>query len=290
MCTALIAIALTALGFAGSASAKLVGEYTKFQECPWTTAGVNKCLYSITEGGEVVLGSKKVPIVNPTIIQGGVTSPSEELGGFSKLVAAKNGITLSKTPQPVPGGLAGIVPPESSPPLVKAAIAFFFENGLTGVNSTLEIAGSPSKVLLNENHLAEEEDVALILPLKIRLENPFLGGSCYVGSDSSPVIWNLTTGETTPPGPNKSITGSAGKLTLLEKGRVLRLDGAKLVDNAWSAPSASGCGGFLSFLVDPIINLASGLPAAAGKNTTILNNTIHVASSLAVKINDEEHP
>lgn len=288
VCAALIAVALAALGLAGSASAKLVGEYTKFQQCPWTNASANKCLYSITEGGEVVLGTKKVTITGKTILQGAVTAVGED--GFGKLIAATDGITLSKVPQVVPGGLLGIVPPEKSPALVKALSKFFFENALTGVNSTLELAKTASDVKLSENHLAEEEEVALRMPVKVHLENPFLGKSCFVGSSSSPITFELTSGETNPPAPNKKIVGKGGKLTLLEKGRILRLDEAELVDNAWSAPVASGCGGILSFLVDPIINAQIGLPSAAGKNTVVLKNTIHVASALAVKINNEEHP
>jgi len=287
VCTALAVIALASLSLAGSAAAKLTGAYTVFQQCPWTNPEANRCLHSVTEGGEVVLGTKKVPIVNPATLQGGYT---ESVGGFAKMVAAKNGITLSKAPQPVPGGLAGIVPPESSPPLVKAAIAFFFENGLTGVDSTLELAKPANEVLISELHLAEEEGIALKLPLKIHLENPFLGESCYVGSSTSPVIWELTTGTTEPPGPNKPITGSAGAVTFLEGGRVLKTKDAILVDNAWSAPAAKGCGGFLSFLVDPIVNASSGLPAAAGKNTAVLKNTITISPALAVKLNDEENP
>src|SRR5262249_53147527 len=65
----------------------------------------------------------------------------------------------------------------------------------------------------------------------------------------------------------------------------------KLVDNAWSAPGAVGCGGFLvELLLNPIINAASGLPAAAGKNTAILNNTVFVGSAAAGRKNNTENP
>lgn len=284
---AMLAAALATLGLAGSASAKLTKEFTKFEQCPWTNTEVKRCLYSITEGGEVVLGNKTVAISGKTILQGGITKPVET---FGKMVAAKNGITLSKTPQAVPGGLLGIVPPASSPPLVKALSAFFFENALTGVNSTLELAKTPGDVRVSELHLAEELGVALEMPVKLRLENPFLGKNCYVGSSTSPIVFKLTTGETNPPGPNKKITGKAGELELLEEGSVLRLKGASLVDNAWSAPTASGCGGILSFLVNPIINSQIGLASAAGKNTAILKNEINVATAFAVKTNNEENP
>ena len=100
------------------------------------------------------------------------------------------------------------------------------------------------------------------LPIKIHLENPFLGSSCYVGSESSPIIWNLTSGKTAPPPPNTSIQGAGGEGEFLEGGRIIQLNNNKLVDNAWAAPGVNGCGGFLvELLLNPIINSASGLPA-----------------------------
>ena len=68
---------------------------------------MERCLNSVTNGGEVVLGSKKVTIVNPVTIQGGYTEPAEEgpEAGFAKFFAATNGVTLSKAAQPVPVAL-----------------------------------------------------------------------------------------------------------------------------------------------------------------------------------------
>lgn len=284
---ALCVVALAALGFAGNASAKLTGEFTRFEQCPYTNLEVRKCIYSPTEGGEVVLGTKKVPITKTAVLQGGFAKPVE---GFSKFFEAKNGITLSKAAQSVPGGLLGIVPPEKSPALVKALSAFFFENALTGVNSTLELAKPASEIKISEVHLAEEIGVALKMPVRVHLENPFLGKSCFVGSSTSPIWWELTTGATSPPGPNTSIHGAHGEVTLFEEGSVLRLTGSQLVDNAWAAPAASGCGGIISFLVNPIINSQIGLPSAAGKNAAILKNTIYVGAAAAIRLNNEEHP
>jgi len=291
-CLAVLVAALSTLGLAGSASAKLTGEFTKFQYCPYTTPTVERCMNALTTGGEVVLGNKKVPIEKEVTLQGGYTEPAEEgpEAGFAKFFAATNGITLSKAPQNVPGGLAGIVPDEKSPFLVKVLIKFFFENSLTGVSSTLELAKPATDIRVSENHLAEALGVALKLPVKIHLENPFLGKSCYVGSSTSPINFELTSGTTSPPGPNKPITGSVGEVEFLEGARILRLKNAEIVDNAWSAPAASGCGGIISFLVNPIINGQIGLPAAAGKNTAILKNTITTATSFAVKKNNEENP
>jgi hypothetical protein len=286
--TALLAVALAALGLAGSAQAKLTGNYTKFAQCPYLNTEVKKCLYSTTTSGEVVLGNKKVPIEKPVVLQGGVGAINEE-GFATAFFAASNGITLSKAQQNVPGGLLGIVPDASSPFLVKALIKFFLENSLTGVNSTLELAKSASTIKVNETNLAGEIGVALEMPVKVHLENPFLGKSCFVGSEGSPITWKLTSGTTAPPEPNKAITGKAGLLTFLEEGRILELKAAKLVDNSWSAPTATGCGGILSFLVTPIINAQLGT-TTAGHNTAILNNDIFVGSGAAIRKNNTENP
>jgi hypothetical protein len=287
-CAALLVVALAMLGLAAGASAKLTGEFAKFAQCPYDNPEVKKCLYSVTEGGVVVLGSKKVPVVNSAVLQGGFGKPVLKI---SKFYAAKNGITLSKAAQPFPGGLAGLVNcNEIKNFLLRISCEAIFENGLTGVNSTLELAQGAEGIKISEVHLAQEIGVALKMPIKVHLENPFLGSNCYVGSETSPIVWELTTGKTAPPPPNESIDGSAGELELLEEGAVLRLDNAVLVDNAWAAPAASGCGGLFSFIINPIVNSSSGLPSAAGKNTAILENTINVSSAFATKLNDEENP
>ena len=54
---------------------------------------------------------------------------------------------------------------------------------------------------------------ALELPLRIHLENPFLGSNCYIGSASTPVRLKLTLGTTAPPPPNTPISGSLGTIT-----------------------------------------------------------------------------
>jgi hypothetical protein len=289
--TAILAAALFLIVLAPTAQAKLVGEFAKFQYCPYTTVGVARCLYSVTNGGEVVLGTKKVPIEKEVILQGGYAEPAEEgpENGFSKFYAATNGITLSKVANNVPGGLLGIVPPEKSPALVKALSKFFFENSLTGVTSTLELT-SATEIRLSEVHLAEGIGVALKMPVKLHLENPFLGKNCYVGSSGSPIKWELTTGVTSPPGPNTPISGKIGEVEFLESARILKIKGNELVDNAWSAPAASGCGGIISFLVNPIINGQIGLPSPAGKNTAILKNTLMTTTAAALKKNNAENP
>ena len=289
-CAALAVLALAAGALAGPAAAKLPPAYAKFANCPYKNPEASKCIYSTTVGGEVVLGSKKVPIVKPVVLQGAYTEG--DAAGNSKFLAATNGVTLSKAPQPVPGGLAGLVNCKAiSDFFLRISCEVTFENGVTGLNSTLELARPASEIVVNENNLAGETGTALRLPVKVHLENPFLGSSCYVGSSSSPLIWNLTTGTTAPPPPNTPIKGSAGSPKFLEEGGILEDNGVKLVDNAWAAPGATGCGGFLvELLLDPVVNSSAGLPAAAGRNTAVLVNNLFVSPALLVRIEDEEHP
>jgi hypothetical protein len=286
---ALLALALAAIGFAGTAQAKLVGEFPKFQYCPWKNAEVKKCIWANTENGEVKLGKKTVTIENDVLLQGGFGTPNAETK-ISKFFGATEGKpTLAPVKQNVPGGLLGIVPDKESPWLVKKLIKFFTENALTGLSSTLELAGSPTLIEISEQNMNRKEKVALKMPVKVHLENPFLGSKCYVGSDSSPITWNLTSGKTAPSKPNETISGSFGKASFLEEGLILHIVENKLVDNNWSAPKAAGCGGLLSFLVNPIVNTQLGT-TTAGNNTAILENTVELTTAAAVKFIDESNP
>ena len=235
----------------------------------------------MTNGGTIVLGSKTTPIENAVTLQGGYGKANSE--HIAKFYEATNGITLSKTPQPVPGGLAGLVNcKEISNFIERALCELTFENGVTGVNATLELAKPASEIQISEYNLLVEKGLALKLPVRVHLENPFLGSSCYVGSSSTPLTWNLTTGATSPPSPFKSIHGTTGELELKEEAEIAELLGNELVDNNWSAPGATGCSEPFSIIVDPILNLDLGLSNNAGENSAILKNTIDVASAAGV--------
>lgn len=282
-CLALLAcLGVFAACQAGIASAH-TGEFARFNNCPSTATGVFKCIYSVTGSGEVVLGSKTVPIVNAVTLQGGYTKSNPETH-TATFIGATNGKTLSETPQPVPGGLAGLVNCKKiENVLVRISCEVFFENGFTGLNATLELAKPASEIQISERNLLFAEGTALKLPVRVHLENPFLGSECYVGSSGSPLIWNLTTGTTAPPAPNGPITGSPGVFEPIEEALIVRNSGTTFVDNAWSAPGASGCGGpFVELFLDPVIDLAAGVPAKAGHNTAVLNATNWLATASAV--------
>jgi hypothetical protein len=191
------------------------------------------------------------------------------------LAPALNGETLTKTAQKVPGGLLGLVKcNEIGNILLRIACEATFENGVTGVNAVTELAAPASSVVLNAAYEQLGVGTALTLPIKVHLENPLLGGSCYIGSNSEPIVLNLTTGKTTG-GP----TGKPGTQKTKEGGGILEISGVSLVSNTFTAPKATGCG--LLGLLDGIINSKIGLPSS--KNTAVLNGKVEIANSELVE-------
>ena len=124
------------------------------------------------------------------------------------------------------------------------------------------------------------------LPIRVHLENPFLGSECYIATNTHPLVIPFTTGTTSPPAPNTPISGSPGELAFNDGGTILTISKNSLVNNSFAAPEATGCGGVFAFLIDPIIDAKLGLPAAAGQNTAILDGTLKVGNAESVKASE----
>jgi hypothetical protein len=270
--TTALAMALSALGVS-SAMATPKGEFAAFAQCPTSNLELSGCIVSSTESGHFKIGKQEVPIKNTQTLQGGLINTEP---GFKELVAALNGETLTKTPQNVPGGLADLVNCEEIKgsglleDLLRTTCKGVFENGLTGVNATAELAAPASSVVLSLPHALSGSGVALKLPIKVKLENPLLGSECYIGSNSNPVKLELTSGT------SGSLEGIPGENSSKAEGAIQVVEHNTLVDGTFSAPGVTGCGGLLSFLLDPIINDKIGLPATSG-NAAVLNNKIELA-------------
>jgi hypothetical protein len=103
---------------------------------------------------------------------------------------------------------------------------------------------------------------------------------------SNPITLKLTT-ETTapPPPPNKPISGKEGELSIDEK-EIIHVNNAIFVDNAFSAPGASGCVlklfGFIPISLNSFVNSQSGLPAAAGTNEAVQEFDLELVESALV--------
>jgi hypothetical protein len=264
LAAALAAAAMACLAVAGAASAVKEPinkeDFLPFADCPVASAAV--CIASFTTGGEFQFGNKQVPIPEGTVIalQGGL--PKEGYEGQT-LIAPPDGKTLSEPAIPVPGGLVGIA-------------------GLGGeVTATAELAGP---IEVNRADLVIPVGPAVTLPIKVRLSNEVLGEECYIGSDAEPIVLHLTVGKTKPPSGVEPIEGHRNPIEYKDKKRITYIPNNTLVDNSFAVPGATGCGGALSAIVDPIVDLDIGLPAEAGKSKVVMTATLEeTAASWAAK-------
>jgi hypothetical protein len=271
------AASVASLALAASASAgPPTGDYVQFNHCPQANASVTSCLYSEVTSGSFKLGTSTVPINKKIVLQGGVGSDANFNTIFVNAVGAD---TLSKTGLDVPGGLLGIMQGSGFTGALLAAFEAAVHSA-NGVTATAELVGPVQISLIN---FIIGSGTALGLPVRIHLENPFLGSSCYIGSSSTPINLAMRTGTTAPPAPNTPITGSPGTTTSSPDFNLTTVTGLKLVNNSFSVPAASGCGywPFVS-LITAAVNLKEGLPSAAGKNSAIFNGSQKLASKDAV--------
>jgi hypothetical protein len=271
--------ALAALVFASvapAASHNPTGEFAQFGECPLNRETITDCVFSVTNGGSVKIGSKTVPLKNPVTLQGGFEGAGQEV----KFYGAENGDTLSKTPQPVPGGLLGITAPTWWPKFIQDWFNNLINEGFTGINAIVELTG-PTKGLTNiklsTENLLNQEGTALGLPVKVKLENAILGNNCYIGSNTSPVQIDFTTGT------SGALKGSVGELTFNEEFTLITISGGKLVNGVFAAPGAKGCGGIFSLFVDPLVNSILGTPSPSGNNNATLEGKLQDAAAFAVR-------
>jgi hypothetical protein len=241
--------AMAVMGLGSTAVAATAPGYEQFAGCPSPAENpsLTVCIRSEITGGHFKMGSKDVPISKPMVLSGGLT---ENLTGFS--YTSKGGLTPVK--QLVPGGVIG----------------------LTGLDWLVNFLSIESLQLFAVTELAGTPDFSgetLPLPIKVHLINPALGNNCYVGSNSNPIKLNLTTGTTNPPLPAQPITGSQPTEVFVDEKNIFHANGIKFVDNAFSAPGASGCVltlfGFIPISINGLVNTQSGLPSPAGYNETI---------------------
>jgi hypothetical protein len=270
-----------------SLALKPTGEWAQFGDCPTSNPAVAVCVLGTTTGGEFQIGSTSVPLTKTQILQGGIELIEE--GSKDRFVNAADGNTLSKTPQTVPGGLLKILAPGFFPEPLKKIFNEFINKGITGVTATTELVGEVKISLAN---IGEQAGIGLELPVRVHLENEFLGSKCYVGSKTHPVTVQFTTGTTSPPPPNTPITGSAGEVSETGGGTIVVLSKNKLVNNSFGAPEAEGCGsqilfGLFTGIVDGAVDSEIGLPSEPGHNKAILEGKQEVALAGAVRASEK---
>lgn len=282
--------AMSAVGAASASAKKASGptrieqeEFKNFAQCPTEAPEAFDCLHSITTSGIFQVGRLKVRIVHPITLQGGIPNPL--INPSHTLFPAKNGETLSPTPQPVPKGILAVMSP------TKSTRAYFtecknFEASNCGVQGTAELAGTGEVFLFD---FIGEETPGVVLPIKLHLTGSILGEHCYFGSNEKPVTVDFTTGPTSPEPPNTEIHGSVGHLSENPSETILFDNGYEVVNNEFPAPEAQGCGtGENEAEIDAAIDRKLKLPAGDGNNQLRLFGEQAIASIEQVDAHESE--
>lgn len=189
-CTALAALATAGPASADAAPAtQLAGHWAPFSRCPVDDPAmlaadgrtdIVQCIASHSASGSIKLGSTEV-ITGASDLQVGVV---QHTGGTNSLVAPAGGALIAD-PADIPGGLLGLMCPSDIP--IVSGICRQITNGtLNRVTATVESAGTPTDFNLTAGATSGQPIIAI--PIRIHLQNPFLGGSCYIGSAAHPIV------------------------------------------------------------------------------------------------------
>jgi hypothetical protein len=230
------------LAIAGSASAST---FPNFSGCPTEATNIEGCVDVQNTSGNLNIKGFNVPLGASLELRGGLTSA--ETG--NRFIPARGTNGLISQPVAVPGGLLGI---EWIPG--------------TSVLAITELAGPSSGIQFN---VAE---AGITIPIKVRLVNLLIGMNCHIGTDRNPVVLHLITGTTSPPPPNRPVTGRFGEFMIVPP-NIATITNNVNVDNAFAVPGATECGLGLG-LINSLVNAKLRLPSAAGNNSIELINNV----------------
>jgi len=156
--------------------------------------------------------------------------------------------------------------PASKPPIRQLCKTLARNRKLDKVTATLGSAGAPSDFNLGAGLSSGIPIVTL--PVKIHLQNPFLGPKCYIGTNANPIV--LHPENATNPVVNSEAFDGDGTPDPTGVMFAIFSNGGTQQDTSFSVPAATGCGKHGK--LDGPINLKGGLPAPAGKNSLVLTN------------------
>lgn len=251
-----------------AAAPTLAGAWAPLNRCPVddpamlaadgvTVAAV--CLSSSAPNGTFTIGETTLTS-GATDLQLGMLNRA----GVYTTVPPAGGAVVG-APVEIPGGLLGLMCP-SNIPLVSTICLGLVNNPLNKVTATIQSAGAPTDFNLAAG-LAVGVPI-VTLPVKIKLDNPFLGSTCYIGSDANPIL--LKPANLTKPTGRVVRFNADGTPSATGQMGYLSMSGAAQGDSTFAVPKSNGCGlfGILSGAVD----LKQHLPSAAGSNSLVLND------------------
>jgi hypothetical protein len=178
---------------------------------------------------------------------------------------------------PDPGPEATVIPPPGG--ALVADPVQITGTPVGAVTAVTQSAGTPSDFNLIAGI---QTGVPIItLPIKIQLQNPALGPSCFIGSDQDPIVLHPVNtdlsqaqihqgGLLEPFDPDGTFNPGGPLTSLLSTGAVQG-------DDTFAVPGASGCGPGGS--LDAAVNAIVGLPSPSGNNHLVLEDA---ASALAL--------
>lgn len=142
----------------------------------------------------------------------------------------------------------------------------------------MELAEPGNTVGFNEENLLNESGTALSLPVKVKLENPMLGSTCYIGSNAHPIVFALTEGT------SRGLRGHFGSIRVKAEGNILEMEGGMLVDGSFGVPGASGCFyGRFGIGINAVIDEKLGVPTSPGVSKITLFNAVEQAGAEPVR-------
>jgi hypothetical protein len=251
--------------------------YAPFTDCPLNDPVLNQsvsglatgCLSSTSTSGSFSIHGIPVPITHPVTVQLGFYSQIDSNGNqIFPTVPPLDGRELTDQPEATPGGLPLLL---LCPNGINADIAALCKkaasSGQTGLTALVRQAG----VISDFNPVASlaPGTPAFSQPIKIQLINPLLGGNCYIGSDSNPIVLHpsFSVPGTLSFTPDPNFPGVV----------VLSATGSTLTDTSFTVPVATGCGP--GGEADAAIDAVLGLPSASGNSIVLSNSNNFLADS-----------
>ncbi|MFI1886291.1 hypothetical protein [Streptomyces jumonjinensis] len=262
-----------------SAAVALNGHWAPFDRCPVDDPAmlaadgqdtVATCVSSRSPSGSIELGNTTA-VTGANDLQFGVVQTTAT--GVFTVVPPKNGALIGESAE-IPGGLLGLMCPGDIP-VVTDICRLLTDNSLNRVTATVESAGAPTGFSLTAGLTTGKPIVTL--PVRIRLQNPFLGSQCYIGSSADPVV--LRPSNTTAPAFAVQRFDGDGTPNA-DDGAMLRfaLTGNSQGDSSFAVPRARGCG--LLGVLNGAIDLKTGLPSPSGNNSLTLNGAMTHSAGL----------
>jgi len=276
------------------------GIYTSFTNCPLLNPlmqetppasdpaanglSVAACVAGDVTSGTLTVGNIVTPIVRPVNVQFGFfTPPNASFGGDNTggIANYAGGIL------PPPAGLSAML--STKPDLIPESLTTAL--GCPGTNRVVKNLCQQAEnfggryldvygLAQSAGQLTNFGVLSWTQRIKIKLINPLLGNSCYIGSNNNPIVVNPQLSLAT--GGHLRIKNDPNP-TAHPDTSVLDLTKATASDNTFTAPGVTGCGpgGLANIAVDEAIDTSAGLPAASGTNSLTLTGSFGIANTTA---------